>query len=384
MPLALNPVVERSDFAATIGEIYAAVENPTLWPVVLTRIAGFVASENVLLFANYQGSIADDIHAMFAYDPGVWEPYREHYASVNVWTEHCDKVFPPGTIRYSHRAISDGELQKTEFYADFLRPNGMAYGFGIEIALPDMPPALLSALRSSQAGPFEESEGRILEALLPHLQRALRLHREITLLRSAYRGFEQALDAFERAVFGADGTGRILFSNQAAGKLVAQEDGLSIHNKHLVASLPAQNAELKSLLREAAVSGAGFSRAGATLVNRKSGKPPFRLTFMPYASNLLRHIPALTTLIFVDDPTVKASSRSAVLRALFRLSPTEARLVDLLASGASLAEASESLKMSAETARFHLKSIFRKTGVNRQVELVRLALRLPVTCSPCI
>jgi DNA-binding CsgD family transcriptional regulator len=384
MPWAPNPsLADHDELVSTIGEVYAAVENPALWPVVLDRIGELVESENVLLFANYDDSVAEDIHAMARTDPNIWGPYCEHYAAVNVWTRRCDRIFPSGSVRYSHRAVPDGELRKTEFYTDFLRPNGMAYGFGIEIVLPGKPPALLSALRSPRKGPFEARSGRILEALLPHLQRALRLHFEITLLRIANQGFELALDSFDRAVFGVAGKGKILFCNQAARHLVAEADGLRIEDNHLETELAAQSAELKFLLTQAATTGEGFSGTGAALIERKSGKPALRLTLMPFANNLLGHIPELATLVFVDDPTTKPLSRATALRALFHLSPTEARLTDLLASGADVGEASEVLGMSAETARFHLKSIFRKTGVNRQVKLVQLVLGLPGNDRSC-
>ena len=47
----------------------------------------------------------------------------------------------------------------------------------------------------------------------------------------------------------------------------------------------------------------------------------------------------------------------------------------LLARGLSLAEVSEAQSISQHTARAQLKSIFAKTGVSRQAELVRLILK---------
>lgn len=377
MPWA-SSTANRGELVSAVGEIYAAVENAALWPAVLDRVAELVKSDNVVLFANYADSVANNIQAVARdSDTGIWKPYREHYAAVNVWTERSDQIFPSGAVRYSHQAISDAELKKTEFHADWLQPNGIGYGFGVEIILPDHPKALLSAFRSELQGPFEEQEGGVLQALLPHLQRALRLHCEITMLRSSSQGFERALDAFDRAVFGVSGKGDVLFCNQIARKLIAQADGLCIRNHRLVADLPAQNAELQFLLTQAAVAGSGFSGTGATAIERKSGKPALRLIFLPFAGNLLRYIPDLATLVFVYDPATKPLSSADTLRKLFRLSPAEARLADLLASGTNLAAASEHLKMTTETARFHLKSIFRKTGVNRQAQLVQLAHCLP-------
>lgn len=330
-----------------------------------------------VLFANYTDSIADDIQAIARSDPAMWEPYRKHYSAVNVWTERCDRIFPAGSVRYSHMAIADAELKKTEFYADFLEPNEMDYGFGVEIALPDQPAALLSAFRPTRHGPFDEQQGQILLALLPHLQRALRLHFELSALRSSKQDLELALDALDRAVLGLNGKGEVLFANQTAHKLAAQPDGLGVKENRLVADGQAQNAELQFLLEQAAETGAGFSNGGAILIKRKSQKPPLRLTILPFAANLLGNIPGLATLVFVDDPAKKPLSRAATLRTLFRLSPTETRLADLLLQGMEVREASERLGVTLETTRFHLKQIFAKTGVRRQTELIRLMLSLP-------
>lgn len=57
-----------------------------------------------------------------------------------------------------------------------------------------------------------------------------------------------------------------------------------------------------------------------------------------------------------------------------RISMAEARLTRSLACGCDLDEACAALNISVNTARGYLKSIFEKTGVTRQAELVRLAL----------
>jgi DNA-binding CsgD family transcriptional regulator len=296
-----------------------------------------------------------------------------------------DQMYPVGQVGYSHRAISDRELHKTEFYAGWLKPHNADYCLGVLLKIPDRPLALLSAVRCAKHGAFEDEQGRIVEALYPHLQRALRLHCELSALRSAKQGLEHALDAFDRAVFGLNANGKILFSNRMADRLLEESDGIYVNRKRLAAAGPAQDMELQALLGEIAKTGAGFSGMGALLIPRRSGKPALRVTLMPFAGNFLRHFPGLTTLVFIDDPAKAPSSRATSLRKLFHLSPTQARLAALLAGGFQLAVAAEQLHMTQETARFHLKSIFMKTGVKRQVDLVRLWLNLPgeVTGTRC-
>jgi DNA-binding CsgD family transcriptional regulator/PAS domain-containing protein len=375
---ASNPdLSDCTGLSSAIGEIYAAIEAPALWPEVLRRMADLVNADSTWLVANYVDSNASDIRAFSVADPAMLAEYSKHYVSVNVWAERMDRLFQPGTVGYSHRAITDYELHKTEFYAGWLRPHKLGYCMGTIVEVPNQPPALLPSIRSPQRGPFDEREGRIYEALIPHIQRALRLHGELAILRTSNQGLERALDAFDRAAVGLSGNGDILFCNQTACQLFDDADVLSVKENRLIATVPAQDTRLQYLLRQCTKSGTGFSESGAVLIERRSGKPALRLTLMPFASNLLGHVPGLAVLVFMDDPARKPQSRATILRKLFRLSPVEARLSDLLAGGVELTAAAEQLQMSTQTARFHLKSIFRKTGLNRQVDLARLVLSLP-------
>ena len=60
---------------------------------------------------------------------------------------------------------------------------------------------------------------------------------------------------------------------------------------------------------------------------------------------------------------------------IFDLTPSEAHLAALLATGLSLAEAATKLELTENTVRSYCKTILSKTGVSRQADLVRLILR---------
>lgn len=68
----------------------------------------------------------------------------------------------------------------------------------------------------------------------------------------------------------------------------------------------------------------------------------------------------------------RRASRKRQMRQRFRLTATEADLVELLLLGKSLKEAAEHLCISIWTARSHLRSIFQKTGTHRQGALIAL------------
>lgn len=113
------------------------------------------------------------------------------------------------------------------------------------------------------------------------------------------------------------------------------------------------------------------------MISRLAPNRSLRVVVTPFHSSevLLGDQPA--ALVFFSDPDARPASRAAILRGLYCLTPTECRLAGLLVEGLDVATAAEQLKMTVETARFHLKTIFRKTGARRQSDLMRLVLGLP-------
>ena len=79
-----------------------------------------------------------------------------------------------------------------------------------------------------------------------------------------------------------------------------------------------------------------------------------------------------------DKPPVNATR----LQMVFGLTPAETRLAEHLVGGKSLAEIGEQLKLSRETLKSQLRSLFAKTDTRRQGELVALllsAISVPIT-----
>ena len=66
----------------------------------------------------------------------------------------------------------------------------------------------------------------------------------------------------------------------------------------------------------------------------------------------------------------------AQLRALLDLTPAEARLAQLLASGDTLEEVAQKLGIKLTTARSQLAVIFSKTDIRRQTKLVAILSRI--------
>jgi DNA-binding CsgD family transcriptional regulator len=77
-------------------------------------------------------------------------------------------------------------------------------------------------------------------------------------------------------------------------------------------------------------------------------------------------------LLYVTSINFDPGQSPAILQALFDLTPAEARVSALLAEGVSVQAIAARLSIQTNSVRAQLKSVFAKTGVRRQAELVSL------------
>jgi DNA-binding CsgD family transcriptional regulator len=78
------------------------------------------------------------------------------------------------------------------------------------------------------------------------------------------------------------------------------------------------------------------------------------------------------SILFITPVVPNSSPGPEVLQALFDLTPAEARTAGLITAGKSIEQISMASGTAQNTIRTQLKSVFLKTGVQRQAELVSL------------
>jgi DNA-binding CsgD family transcriptional regulator len=81
--------------------------------------------------------------------------------------------------------------------------------------------------------------------------------------------------------------------------------------------------------------------------------------------------------MFLSDPNQQQPISIDSLVSVYSLTPSEAQVSISLANGHSIDEIAKQSHHSSHTIRSQLKSVFRKTGVSRQSELIKLLLTGP-------
>ncbi|MEZ0214654.1 MAG: helix-turn-helix transcriptional regulator [Xanthobacteraceae bacterium] len=268
-------------------------------------------------------------------------------------------------VLIDHDVASDEERQTLPQYRELYRrydvPWWAAVSFEVNGALWAVP-----FLRSAKQGPFTREEAKSLLGLAPHLER---IHRLSRLALDASAG--SALMAFERlgcpaALLKADRT--IWRHNAALEDLLGPL--LQMTHRRLTALDRANDARLQAHI-DAALSVAAASHGSADpAVLRQLGTPSILVDAFPIANLLADAFGETRALLIFTDLSERRAPRKAALRASFGLTPAEVRLAAMVACGFDLTDIARRFGVSKGTARAQLKSVFAKTGTNRQADLV--------------
>jgi DNA-binding CsgD family transcriptional regulator len=225
---------------------------------------------------------------------------------------------------------------------------------------------------------FSEADRQLLTLIVPHLQRATQFYAKLSRTTSERDIYSGAVDQLSVATIILDEQGRLLNTNSLARVLLDEQDGLRLDRQRLHIDGRDINKELQyalSTIITAQMRGE-TSVVRALRIPRSGNRADLGLVIRPVpASQWSEGQSSPCAALFISDPELHTNASRQILGELFGLTPAEASLAILLARGLSLAEASEAQNISQHTARAQLKSIFARTGVSRQAELVRLILK---------
>ena len=364
--------MSEDDFAALLAAIYRAAADSKLWPDALCSLADAFGVPAAGLSA--QGERREECFLVTGrIDPLFAERYVAYYHRVNpIWARYPQT--PAGTIMTDGMAMPKPDFMKTEFFNDFLVPQG--------------PHAMLNGVTALVEGrqtvvtlqgvrEFEADEISLFRRLVPHLQSAVELNIKIATLSENWRASAEALHGLEQGAFLVGDGGRVFFINAAGERLCEAGGGLLVSESVLHATLESDTRRLHAVVAACGRSGVDAGAGGAVLVARGPSRSPLSLRIMPLRGEAAWPVPRRpVAAIFATDPDSPAATLVARVRKQFGLTVAESAFAIEIIKGDGVQAAADRLSIARSTARTHLSRIFDKTGKRRQAEVVALLLRL--------
>ncbi|MDX8460452.1 LuxR C-terminal-related transcriptional regulator [Mesorhizobium humile] len=365
--------LSREVLSSIVGDIYDCVLNPEGWTGVMVRITETMdAAYSTIALANIEGN-----HGRFA-ARSPWDAEQ-----MRVLQEDYDFEAIPGlkavvvgdidtpVATLSH--MSEAELQRTPFFQNWAKPQGLREGCIIKFVHTQDRIGLMGCTTRADREIISVEEQRFMALLSPHLRRASLIGDLLDQARVTASLYREALDHLAVPIVLASATGAILHANGAAEQMFSAQGPILSRNGLLQVQNPMASRALLEAIARAGTADASLGARGIGLPISAPGQPPAVAYVLPLTEGTARAAfrPACAA-IFVSTTTSASPLPEAVLTTLFDLTPAEARVLRLIGNGLSASKSALSLGIGENTLKTHLNRIFAKTGTKRQADLVKL------------
>jgi DNA-binding CsgD family transcriptional regulator len=353
-----------------IDSIYEAAVNSELWPTVLETMSEIAGAEGGVLFAS--GTGAPKWVSTVRMRPHMEAFIAEGWAANNSRAAAAFRKRLPA-FATDHDTLSDEEIETSPLYRDFFRPRGLGWSVGTSIVPLTGDVLILSFERRHDRGPVENDVKDRLNPLRPHLARSTLLAARFGLERA--RGIVAGLNLVGLAAAVVTSSGTVVAENS---HLEQMTEFVRIGAFERISFIDATAQKSLVTALEGLVQKQGTSRPPMSIPIKPEDGPPAIAHLIPLIATARDIFTQGDALLIVSKIGAGNVPGASLLEALFDLTPAESRVAHLLVEGVPAPLLAQKLSVSAETVRTHIKSVLRKAGVHRQVDLVRLVSGLPI------
>ena len=367
----------QDDFDRILASLHEAALDDTCWPKTSALIdEAFGVKGNLLGFGD--GKSQEEIYMFF-----VRFCFRGHHHEE--LERRYFKVYYPLDERIPRiRRLPDSQLvHVTDLFTDQEKKTSLVYNEGMRdwdtrnslIVRLDGPNG--SRIVWNIADPVDGNDWSFdrvekIQRVLPHLRQFVRVRQTLAEARALGKSMAELLDSTSLGVIQLDRYGRILEVNDRARDLLRQNQGLSSRPPFLQALLVEDNDVLQEMLARALPRFGGQGVAGSMQVRRKPGKANLTVHVSPIGKRHMDFRPqGVAALVVVVDPAHWPRIDPEQVASIFGLTPVESRVAVQLAEGRTVRDIARADGSKESTVRWHMRHIFAKLGITRQVELVQ-------------
>jgi DNA-binding CsgD family transcriptional regulator len=366
---------EARTLLALIGEIYDAALEPALWSDVLGKLARFVPGMSAAIFAKDAANRTGNVY----YDDGGISPqykqlYFEKYVKLdpaNAGHFFSEIGVPVSTVDL----LPYDEFLETRFYREWVKPQGIVDFVSSVLDKTPTSAALFGVFRHEQHGLIDDDGRRRMRLVIPHVRRAVLIGKVIDLKTAEAATLADTLDSIAAGMFLVDSRGQIVHANAMGHTILANGDLLRVTGGKLAASDARANQALADVFALAGSGDGAVGVKGIALPLTASDGQRFVAHVLPLTSGGRRRTAAsfsAVAAVFVRKAALEIQSPPEVIAKAYKLTPSELRVLLAIVEVGGVPEVSEALGVAETTVKTHLSRIYKKTGTNRQAEVVKL------------
>ncbi|HVZ43369.1 MAG TPA: helix-turn-helix transcriptional regulator [Ramlibacter sp.] len=352
--------------------LYEAVLDAPRWAEALGALMELAHARGVSLSRADLSVPTNSVIDVVGQSAEAVREYHAHYVALDPLIR-LGAALPAGRWT-SDWAVLGPAYAQTAYYNDFMRRHDNHAVLVAPLWSDGAHTALVALQRSASQGEFAAEPDPALVHLLPHLQRAVKLHFNTQELQAQADFAAATLHRVATPVIVVEADGHVVLANGAGEHLCRSSRLLTISGQRLVAKF--QDAALQAALQEACAP--GRARPAWLRLAPAAQEEPLLVVVTPMAASapLARPWQRPLAVVMASRGAAGARNVEAILRELFSLTAAEARVAAAIAEGRSPAEIAGRHGIAVLTVRGQLKSVYSKMGVRRQAELSRMLTKL--------
>jgi DNA-binding CsgD family transcriptional regulator len=345
-----------------VDRIYECAFVPELWPEILAELVHLggalsgwlcISNGNVIRWSASSQEARNDLRPLME---SGWIPRSERF---NRLLRAKQTGFIPDSILYTPEEMRDDPA-----YRDMLYPRGMGWASATAIALPTGDDMVIALERAYDQGSAPPAVLETLNEVHSHLARASFVAARMQLERARAASQALALLGIPALVFSDNG--KILAANQ----LIEALSGFILwRTKDRIAL---RDVRADALLRDAIATADQDDTPSVRSFPVRNVSSTMIAHVVPIRGSARDTFSRCAAMLMLTPVTRPEAPSVDLIRSLFDLTPTEARIARGLAAGQTVKAIATESGTSTNTVRWHVKVVLSKMGYSRQSDVVAL------------
>ncbi len=373
---------DQDAFERILASLYDAMLDPTQWPATSALIDEACGTKGNALGIG-EGP-KDDIRLISAglYYRGqrheeLEREYLEIYHPIDERVPRFRQL-PDSHFVHVTELYTEQELKTSPTYNEMLPRASAQDSLNVRLDEPDDSYIVWSIKDPVTPGGWGFSQITMIKGLLPRIRQFIRVRQ--ALAKTEVLG-TSATDLFDNPRVGVihlDRRGQIVVANDRACAILLHGDGMTDRDGVLRACRPADRTRLARLVADALPTSNAAAVSGSMLLHRTAMLPPFVVHVKPVGVPQLDFGGARSVgvLVLITEPGHVSRIDPGLVATTLGLTPMESQVAAWLAEGKTVRDIAEATGCKESSIHWHLRQIYDKRGISRQVDLVRLVLSI--------
>ena len=373
----MDSVLER-----ILASLHAAAIGDARWTEVSGLIDEACGTKGNFLVSG-DGETSDDVDIFFARfcfrGERNEEMERLYFRSYHGVDERVPRIrrLPDSELVHVSSLYTDEEKKTSPAYNEALALSHTSDSLNVRLDGPGGSRIVWAVGDPIDRSGWSSARVESVERLLPHLRQFVRVRQALVDARALGASGIELLGNRRVGVIQLDRRARVVAANDIASAMLRARDTLLDERGELRAALRDDDAELRKLVARAVPYGGGVGASGSMVMGRAGSGAQVVVHVTPISAQApVWGASPFGALVLVTDLANRMQFDPDRVGELLGLTRAQSHIACALAEGRTVREIAAARERTEASVRFHLKHIFTRHALSRQVELVELVRSL--------